>query len=238
MRQSYSRLTRIEERRNLKKAIFYILATITLIIVFVILGLPTIAKLAGFLTNIRNSNLPVEKNDITPPAPPQIEAPLEYTNRDRVEIKGTAEAGATVIINANNSKNEVIATKDGLFSYTFSLRKGENTISATAKDTAGNESQPSDIYIVTLDNEPPTVEVTSPQDGENFYGSRQRQILIEGKTSDAASLTINGRIIILENDGTFAYAVSLQEGDNNFEITAKDLAGNEATSRLTVHYWR
>jgi len=238
MRRGYSRLTRIEEKRNLRRAIIYGVSTVALMAILVVFGLPAVAKFAGLLTNIKSSSSPVEKNDITPPAPPQFELASEYTNRDRVDIKGTGEPGATIIIDANGKKDEVLADSDGLFNYTFVLNKGENTVFATAKDAEGNESQSSNVYTITFDDQPPSVEVSSPEDGANFYGSKQRQILVEGKTTDATELTINGRIVVIESDGSFSYAVSLQEGDNNFEVVAKDLAGNTQTSRLTVHFWR
>lgn len=55
---------------------------------------------------------------------------------------------------------------------------------------------------------------------------------------DAEVLRINGRIVIIENDGSFTYAVTLEDGDNNFEIVAEDKAGNKTTERLTVQFWR
>jgi len=237
MARIYSRLTRVEEKRNIRKASIYIISTIALVVILIVFGLPTMAKLASFLTNIKSSNAPVEQNDTTPPAPPQVETPAEYVNTDNLKIKGTAESGATIIVNANGSKEEIVADRDGLFTYTFSLSKGENTFSVTAKDASGNESQSSKKYTIVFDDEAPTIEVTSPEDGKSFYGSKQRQIVIEG-TTDGNTLTINGRVVVVESNGSFTYAISLQEGDNNFEIVAQDQAGNKTTEKLTVSYWK
>lgn len=237
MARFYSRLTRVEEKRNIRKASVYIISTIALVVILIMFGLPTMAKLAGFLTNLKSSATPVEQNDTTPPAPPQIETPAEYVNTDQLGIKGTAESGATIVVNANGSKEETTADRDGLFNYTFSLVKGENTFSVSAKDSSGNESQTSKVYTINFDDEAPTIEVSAPEDGKSFYGSKQRQIVIEG-TTDGSTLTINGRVVVVENDGSFTYAISLQEGDNNFEIVAEDQAGNKTTEKLTVSYWK
>jgi hypothetical protein len=237
MARIYSRLARTEQRRNIQKTAIYISLTIVTVVLLFIYGLPLIVKLAAFLTDLRSSNQLVEQTDTTPPAPPSLEAPPEVTNRTNIDVKGTSEPGSSVIISANNRKDEILTNKDGLFTYNFALNKGDNTISAVAKDQAGNESQISKVYTIVYDNTPPTLEVTSPQDGASFYGSKQRQIVIEGKVEDAESLKINDRVVIIESDGTFTYAVSLQEGDNNFEVIAEDKAGNQEVKRLTFQFW-
>ena len=62
------------------------------------------------------------------------------------------------------------------------LKKGVNTISAIAKDSSGNESQESQVYKVTYDNEPPEIEITSPVKGEV-----KGKIKITATASDNAS---------------------------------------------------
>ena len=238
MNNVYSRRAIVQERKNIRKAALYILLTILAIIIFIFFGIPLIAKTASFIGELRKSNGPIEKTDTTPPASPTIQSPPEYTNQPKIEIKGSTEPGISIIVNANSKKEEIISTKEGLFTYTFELNEGENKISFIAKDNAGNESQESKVYTIIYDNKPPKITIDSPKDGESFYGSKQRQIVIQGKVEDADTLKINDRIVIIENDGSFTYAVTLQEGDNNFEIVASDKAGNTTTERLTVQFWR
>lgn len=236
MVRRYSRLARTEEKKNIRKAIFYIALTLVSLAIFVLFGLPTIARFAAFLTDIRKSSEPVEKNDTTPPVQPRLEPTIEATNELKIDIKGTTEPGATVTLFLNNKEEEVLADKDGEFSYTFFLNDGANTISAAAKDSSGNESQKTETVRVTYDDDPPALAIIKPEDGSEFYGSKQRQIVIEGTTEPGASININGRVVVVENDGSFAFVTTLSEGENTFNIKAEDQAGNAKETSLTLHF--
>jgi hypothetical protein len=236
MRRSYSRLAKTEEKKNLRKAYLYILLTIVSLILLVIYGLPALAKMAAFLSDLRGSSLPVEQNDTTPPAPPRIDSLPEATKEQKVEVKGTTEAGATVVLTLNGEVNETLADKDGQFSYTFPLKSGENIIVASSKDKAGNSSQDTDAIKILYDNQPPELEITSPEDNSNFYGSKQRQVVIEGKTEENSSVFINDRFVSVEDDGSFTFATTLEEGENKFTIKAEDKAGNTSETTLILHF--
>ncbi len=236
MRRRYSRRAQTEEKRNIKRAVRFGFLTLALIVIFIFLGLPAVAKFAGFLTDLRKSTVPVDINDTTPPAPPILSNPPEYTKKKTVEITGKTEAGATVTLFLNNSEEEILADNDGEFSYRFSLQKGENTASVKAKDNAGNESQESKVYKIVFDDQPPKLEIISPEDNREFYGSKERQISIEGTTEEGASLTVNERIVAVDSDGSFTFLTTLEEGDNNFTIKAEDQAGNSAEATLAVRF--
>jgi len=238
MRRSYSRLARTEEKKNIRKAVLYVILTISLIVLLVVLGIPSLAKMAAFLSDLRGSSQPIEKEDTTSPPPPRFETPSKYTNREIIKIKGFGEPGSTIKIFANNQTEEVVVNNEGYFIYDFKLHDGENNISAVDVDESGNESSNSGSTTIFYDNEPPEIDITTPEDGKSFYGTKQRQITIEGTTKDTETLTINGRIITIRSDNSFIYSVSLTEGENNFDITAKDKAENEVTKRITVHFWR
>lgn len=234
----YSRKAITEERNNKRRAIIYIILTIGGLLFLIFLGIPLTAKMASFLGEIKKSNQKIEKEDTIPPATPYIQTPPDYTNLPKVEIKGETEPGISILVNANSQMEEIVSTKEGIFTYNFQLKEGENKIYFVAKDSAGNESAQSKVYTIIYDNTPPEITIKSPKDGESFYGSKQRQITIEGETKDAETLRINGQIVIIENNNSFNYAVTLQEGRNNFEIVAEDKAGNKTTERLTVDFWR
>jgi hypothetical protein len=202
------------------------------------LGIPALAKLAGFLGTLKSSSEKIEKNDTTPPAPPQLETLPEATNKENLEIKGFTEDGATVILLINNSREEVVADKEGSFTFTTNLKKGENSIAVMAKDASGNESISSELQTVIYDNEKPLLEISSPEDGKNFYGSMQRQVVIEGTSEAGVSITVNGRYAAVDDEGGFSFATTLQEGDNNFMVKAVDKAGNEIEKGITLHFWK
>jgi len=236
MRKRYSRLARTEERQSIRRAIFFTFLTVVSIFAFIFLGLPVLAKFAGFLTDLKKSGLPIERNDTTPPAPPKLDNLPEYTNEFSVEIKGTTEAGASIILFLNNDEEELVVNKDGEFNFTFKLDKGENTVSVKARDAAGNESQETDVYKIIFDNEPPELEITSPEDGKEFYGSKERQVSINGKTEENASVTINDRIVAVDASGNFTFVTTLSEGENGFTIKTEDKAGNSTEASLTLRF--
>lgn len=236
MRRRYSRLARSEEKRNIRKAFFWIALTILALVGFLFYGFPTVARLSTFLSELRKGSEPVDINDKTPPAPPRIDTPPEVTNELTVKITGSTEEGATVFIFTNGKEEEILANKEGQFSYTFKLRKGANTFSAKVKDAAGNESTETETITITYDNEPPILTILSPADGQEFFGSRERQITIQGETEEGAGVTINDRVVVVDSQSKFAFATTLSEGENTFNIKAFDKAGNEAETSIILRF--
>jgi hypothetical protein len=232
----YSRLRTTEERRNLRTAVVLGIVTLLLLGGIFIFGLPTVAKFAAFLTDLRKSGEPVEVNDTTPPAPPRLDSLPEATNKTSVEVSGQSEPGATIVLTFNDEAQEVLADSEGSFRFTFELNAGENSLIASAKDSSGNESQKSEEVSIVFDDEEPTLTISSPSEGTSFYGATQRQIVIEGTTEAEAALSINDRFVLVEEDGSFAFATTLNEGENTFNLKAQDKAGNQTEKTLKVNF--
>ena len=232
----YSRKAKTEEKKNLRRAVIFGILTLALLAVFFFYGLPAIIKFAAFLTDLKKSSTPSEISDSTPPPPPRFEPFPSHTNDLEIELKGSTEPGVTVILFLNNKNEEVLVNSEGDFNYDFELNDGKNTISAKAIDQAGNESQKTDTQTVTYDNDSPEINITKPQNNSEFFGSKERQIVIEGVTEEDASVSINGRKVVVESDGTFAFAITLSEGENQFTIKAEDRAGNSDEQSLLVTY--
>lgn len=235
MRRFYSRLGSLEEKKNNRKAFLYILLSLASILILFFFGLPSIVKMAAFLSELRKSDTVVEKNDTTPPAPPRLDEIPEATNKKTLDIAGMTEEGATIIIYFNSTEETVVADKDGRFKLNVTLAAGENKISALAKDAAGNQSQKTTQLSIIFDDEEPKLEITAPE-GREFYGSKQRQVVIKGTTDQGAVITINDRFVFVEDGGSFTYATTLTDGDNNFNIKASDKAGNITETSLTLKY--
>lgn len=236
MRRKYSRLSRTEEKKNIRRALLFSFLTIASLILVIFLGLPALVKFSAFLTDLRKSSTPIDISDTTPPVLPRLEPLPETINEFNVEIKGSTEPAATVILFLNNKEEEILANKDGEFVYTFALLDGDNKIAAQAKDSSGNESQKTEVYNVTYDNQPPELEITGPEDGNEYYGSKQRQVVIEGKTEDEAQVNINDRLVVVDQDGTFTFTSTLSEGENQFSVKSVDQAGNSTEKSLTLHF--
>ena len=232
----YSRLASVEEKRNMRRAFLFTILTILAILGVLFYGLPSVARFAAFLSDLRKSSLPVDRNDTTPPAPPRLDRLPEATKEPEIEISGVTEEGATVILTLNGKDEEVVADADGKFRFSYSLRKGENQISAKAKDRTGNESQPTAGITVLFDNEAPKLDISAPADGSQFYGDGQRQLAIKGTTEVGITLTINDRIVKVEEDGTFTFATTLADGENSFNLKSADKAGNQTEKTLKVNF--
>lgn len=236
MRKTYSRLARVEEQKNNRRAFIFIVLTVGFLVLAFFYGIPTAAKIASFVGDLKKSSIPVDKNDTTPPGPPRFNALPEAVKEKELKINGYTEPGAIVTLSLNEGTQEVVADSDGNFSFSANLNKGENIISAKAKDQVGNESISSKVYTVIFDNEVPNLDISSPSDGTTFYGSKEKQLTIKGTTESGATLNINDRIVKVEDDGSFSYTISLNDGENNFHFKAVDTAGNETEKDLKVNY--
>ncbi len=231
----YSRRKKIEETENKRKAfLFFFLTIICLILIF--FSVPIIARFSSFVSEFKKTTEETEVEDTTPPPPPRFDPIPKKTNEEKITIKGSTEPGVSVIISINDKELEVVSNSLGEFNLSFNLKKGENSIYAIAKDTAGNESKPSEKYIVVFDNEPPLIEIIKPTDGSTFFGPKQRQVFIQGKTETGVKLQINSRFVLVEQDGDFSFTTTLSEGENNFVIKAEDEAGNSTEKNLKLVY--
>lgn len=231
-----SRRETVEEKRNIKKAYYYVFLSLLALIFLILFGLPILIKFAGFVGDLAKSDKPVEIIDNTPPAPPQFEDIPQYTNNERLEIKGKSENGASIEIFTNNEKSEVVANSNGEFFFTFNLIKGINSISAIATDPSGNKSNETKTFSIEFDNSEPELEIISPKEGDSFYSSAQKQLTIKGSVKEKVDLKINGRFVSVKDDLTFNYTTTLNDGVNSFEVKATDLAGNETLSTLNVNF--
>lgn len=234
--KSYSRLSAVEEKKNIKRARNYIILSIIAVIILIVFGLPLLVKFAGFVGDLAKSDKPVEINDITPPAPPHFDEIPDFVNKETLDVNGTSESGATVKIRANNNDYEVVANNEGRFNFLFNLKTGENSIDAVAVDLAGNTSTQTQTYKIIFDNNEPEIEIESPKNGGTFYGSSQKQLTIKGSVNEVAEITINDRFVALKDDNTFVFNTSLNEGSNEFKIKAVDESGNEVETSFSVNF--
>ncbi|QQG47153.1 MAG: hypothetical protein HY044_03350 [Candidatus Woesebacteria bacterium] len=236
MRKYYSRLSRLEEKRSIRSAFVFGVLTIGILILMVFFGIPLVTKFAGIVTDIKQSNQPIQKNDTTPPPPPNFNYIPDFTNQNKIVVSGNTEAGATVTIYFNDTQTDVVSDNNGNFSSEFNLSDGANSFYGIAKDKSGNKSNESQHYKVTLDKKAPKLTISSPHDGDKFLGDKNKQISIQGMTDPSTQITINDRFVSVSDDGSFKYQTTLSDGDNNFSVKAIDSAGNKTEQILKVNY--
>lgn len=226
-----------EERKNRQKALKFLGLALAAGLLLFFYGIPALGRFAAFVSDLAKVDKPITKQDITPPAPPQLEDIPKFTKEKALKISGRSEEGATIIITFNSNSEEVIADSEGYFSKSLDLQKGENTLALSAKDTAGNESVKTQVWTIVFDNEAPKLTLSSPSEGASFFGARQRQVDIKGRVDDSqAKVTVNDRFVAVSDDGSFQFTTTLNEGENKFTIKAEDRAGNKTEQSLTLNF--
>src|SRR5258708_4402645 len=176
MKHQYSRLARIEEKKNIRSAIIFGGLTIAFILFLIFFGLPLVARFASFVSDSKRGKTTNTNDSSIPISAPNIITPTEFTNQSGIVIKGSAQPASIVSVFINDNEEKTTADSDGNFSVNATLQKGQNQIYATAKTSAGVVSDKSRAFTVTFDNEPPKLDISAPADGANFYGNGQKKL--------------------------------------------------------------
>ena len=237
IRQS-SRMQRLEEKRNVKRAVWFTLGTLVLVAGLATLGFNLLARLFVFWGSIRSpSGTTSEKTDYIPPSPPQIVVPFESTNSATFYIKGIAEPGATVYLSQNDSEVKSLKVPDeGIFEFEkITLTEGANLFTSVAVDDAGNRSQVSGKVAVNFSTKVPTLEISSPNDRQTYTG-KEVKVTVKGKTDPGNHVVVNDRVVIVGSDGSFSLQLGLSSGENPLIVVATNSAGNQTKKELIVTF--
>jgi hypothetical protein len=104
-----------------------------------------------------------------------------------------------------------------------------------ATDEKNNTSARSNSTVVYVSTKAPILELTSPSNEEKITGEKNI-IHVSGKTENNATLTVNGRFVVVRTNGDFSYDFPLQEGTNELIIKSKSPAGMITELKRTVSY--
>lgn len=187
--------------------------------------------------------------DTTPPSI-SINIPTTDATFDtlfpNLDIKGIAadSVGVTQVSWSNfRGGSGTAAGTDNWSVAGIALSEGDNVITITAQDKAGNTS--TDVLTVTYtvpDTTVPSVSISSPTTGTAF-DTLSSSVNISGVASDNKSViqvvwfnSTGGSGTATGTDTWKADGIILVEGRNVITITARDAAGNESTDVLTVTY--
>lgn len=172
-----------------------------------------------------------------------VERTFTVSNTGGGTISGTASVAApfTITSGSSFSLNGAGASQAVTVRYTPTSAM---TVSTTLSFTAGGGTV---APIVTgtgigasADSTPPTVKITSPTSSTSFTTTAS-SLTLQGTASDNVGVTgvtwTNSRGGSGTASGTSAWttnAIALQTGTNILSVTARDAAGNTATTSLTV----
>ena len=230
-----SRLTKRTEKRTQKTIILSVLGIIIVLYFLFKFGVEMLINFSLFLSSTNKQQVATNSNSISFIPAPILNPLPTATNSAKVIISGTADKGKTILLYMNNTNvDQTTSDGNGNFNFTETLNPGNNQIS-TKETSNSKQSDFSNVINVTYSNTPPTLDVTSPTDGEQF-SKDQNTALVSGKTDPGVTVTVNGYWAVIDENNNFSYNLPLQNGDNEIKIIATDQAGNKTEKDIKVNY--
>jgi hypothetical protein len=172
--------------------------------------------------------------DVTPPVlSVSTMSDGSYTNNEVLNIAGMATDDTAIKELAVNG-TAITLLPDGSFSHALILVAGANRIEITATDQAGNSVN--DIRIITLDQNAPIIDITSPADNSK---TATALATLTGTVDETATVTVKLKDVfqnVTRNINSFTAELVLLPGSNTIEVIATDQAGNKSTAKRTVIY--
>ncbi|RKG55806.1 BapA prefix-like domain-containing protein [Acinetobacter cumulans] len=153
-------------------------------------------------------------------------------------FSGKTEANATVTVTVKDAAGKVLASgaavvaADGSWTYTApNLADGTYKVEAVAKDRAGNLSDPDSTNV--------TVDTVAQLDALTVTANPDGTATITGKSEPGATVTVkdpngNDLKVTVNPDGTFSAVAAAPAAEGTYTATAKDTAGNTATSTAVL----
>lgn len=224
---------RYKQSQNKSRSRFYIFLSVVFVIVMIKWGIPLFMNMVAG-NGAQRVNI---DNDIIPPQAPIISALPDATNSARIVIEGYTEAAASVELLLNDQVEKInVADQTGSFVFETSLISGQNRVQIRAKDSKGNESM-SQVTLVSFDNKPIELTVSTPKDGSEYFGKINQVIDIKGEVDKLGSqVLINNSFVQVDRSGAFIHRFMLSGGENMIKIVASDKAGNTAEKTLRLIY--
>ena len=171
------------------------------------------------------------------------------TNNGRVTLVGNvsdavAVASVAVKDGATTLGNATINAAAGTWSYTTTLAAGQHTLSAEAKDTAGNLGSTAAEPVIIVDRTAPTLTVSQTLDQDTGPSVTDRVtsnggVTVSGTITDATATSIDifdrtaGTklgTVAAGAGGAWTFHTVLGDAAHQFYAVATDLAGNVRTS--------
>lgn len=229
-----NRLSKREEKANVKKAFYFSVISILIVVAFLMFGITALGRFADLLGTVFNNgsqNTIEESGDV---AAPVFDNLPSATSSARIKVSGFSNSGEKILFFVNGSEQGETEVIDHQFKYEdLILKSGENKIEAKA--VSGDKSSDfSSAHTIIYDNTPPKLEVETPNDGQSFSGNNR--IKVSGKTDSDAQVFVNSFLASIGFDGSFEVFIPVSEGENKIEIRAVDSAGNEKKESRKINF--
>lgn len=230
-----SRLDRKQDEEITKKTVVLGGVTVLIFVAVLVFGLPLLIKLSVLLGNLKNQSKDNQVK-LVPPLPPRLVLSFEATNSAYFSIYGVAEPNVEVELLKNDlslGKEEV--DEKGGFSFTdITLDRGGNTFTAIASKEIEGNSELSKAVTVIYDDQPPSLIMSNPSEDKLTVDVADFDVV--GKSDRGVSVSVNGKLATVDDDGGFKLKVQLNAGKNNLEIVVRNQAGNETKKTIELIY--
>lgn len=205
--------------------IFFVLIAITII------GLLVLSFIISKLPYRSDATLPI----------PTLDEVAQFTNKDSVDLRGSNIPGEIVALYVNDEimGEQSETDKDGnfLFQNVELLDEGEYSIEAVTVRGKFNKkrSELSNEIKITVDRTDPSGDVAAEYETVSTSGTAQ--IRGQAEADGTVVLKSGTREFEATTDAQGLYSfdgVSLLPGENNFEVSVRDRAGNETLSSTLI----
>ncbi|MCC7129757.1 MAG: hypothetical protein B6D39_01125 [Anaerolineae bacterium UTCFX2] len=100
-----------------------------------------------------------------------------------------------------------------------------------------DQSAERSTIFVTVDNQPPSIEILSPRRSETINRRERPKIVLQARIDDDYSVAsvvfkIDQRLIASLLQAPYAISWTVSPGDHVFEVTATDMAGNTSSEKI------
>ncbi|KAF5065685.1 Subtilase family protein [anaerobic digester metagenome] len=195
-----------------------------------IMSLPDAEFQGGFMIRAE-MDYSMDTPVITGVTPARQKESVYYTDQEKVELQGEVSGPSKIELNRNGSSYATVSTATKSFKTLIKLESGMNEIKVRS-EVNGAYTQYSAPVKVVRDQVAPAITLTEPT--TEVVTSRVLDVKGQVKDENLETLTINGKTVATDKDGSFAHSLILKEGINIVEIKATDLAGNATSNPLRI----
>jgi hypothetical protein len=168
-------------------------------------------------------------------AAPTLDALPQYTKDSGLLIQGLipsfVRATDRKVAVALNGGAAVVVPFDanGHFAVPLTLVEGTNQIIVSL--VTATETISATKSTVVFSKTPPPLAVIAPKNGDSVDGPN---LTVSGKSAPGATVVVNDRTVIVGEDGSFSDTSTVQAGALPITVIARDRAGNETKTQLSV----
>ena len=158
-----------------------------------------------------------------------IDPTPEYTSAPALVISGRIDdiTSTTVTI---QDRNATVPAGGGTYSIGVDLSEGLNTLTVTARDSAGNTA--ADVVTIISDTILPSIMIDPVPE---FTSTATLELKGSVVDQTASVVTIQGKsAAVPAGGGTYSLTVDLAEGPNTLTVTVKDSAGNTSEAAVSI----